>query len=74
MKNKIARMKIRKINGKRLLWGAMTGGLLGIVGCSSVGSTASKSPSVKPNIIASDTYDAGTRDFNPAWPYGQESR
>ena len=68
------RMKIQKTNGKRPLWAVMAAGLLGMLGCSSVGSTASNSPALKQDILASDSYHAATRDFNTKWPYGQESQ
>jgi hypothetical protein len=58
-------MKIGKTNSKRLLWAVMAAGLLGLAGCYSDGSPASLSLRPTPNqgIIASDNYDAATRDF-----------
>jgi len=31
-------------------------------------------PAPNQDIIASDSYQAATRNFNPKWPYGQESQ
>lgn len=67
-------MKIDKTNSERLLWAVVAAGSLGMLGCSSVGNTASLRPAPNQDIIASDSYDAATRDFNAKWPYGQESQ
>jgi hypothetical protein len=68
-------MKIGKTNSKRLLWAVMAASLLGMDGCYSDGSPAmSLRPEPNQDIIASSSYDAATRNFNPKWPYGQESQ
>lgn len=69
-------MRIEKTNSKRLLWAAMAASLPGMSGCYSDRSAASMSlrPAATQDIIASNSYDAATRSFNPKWPYGQESQ
>jgi hypothetical protein len=68
-------MKIDKTNSKWLLWAVMAASLLGMAGCYSDGSPAmSLRPAPNQDIIASSSYDAATRNFNPKWPYGQESQ
>jgi hypothetical protein len=69
-------MKIDKTKSKRLLWVVMAASLLGMAGCYSDGNADSMSLRPAPNrdIIASNSYDAATRSFNPKWPYGQESQ
>jgi len=53
----------------------MAASLLGMAGCYSDGSPAmSLRPAPNQDIIASSSYDAATRNFNPKWPYGQESQ
>jgi hypothetical protein len=68
-------MKIDETNSKRLLWAVMAASLLGMAGCYSAGSPAmSLRPAPNQDIIASYSYHAATRNFNPKWPYGQESQ